>query len=270
MTGTASEHASDALLARYVAGDPALPAELEWGVEAHLESCAGCRARLAAVPDAGVAAVVDAAWEGIVARTARTRPAPLRRRRLRAMLRPVPALVPWLLSAVLVAAATAVVGRVAGLPDGDVPLLLLAPLVPVLGVAVAWSGAVDPMHELAVAAPRGGLALLLRRTLLALVVTVPLLSAASLLVGTAPLLWLGPGAVCVLVALAAGSVVGVERASAAVGVGWLVAVAGPLALTRELPVLPPVVGVPVGVGIAAAAVVVLVLRADAFGRLAGG
>jgi hypothetical protein len=65
-------------------------------------------------------------------------------------------------------------------------------------------------------------------------------------------------------------VVGVERASAAVAVGWVVAVAGPLAVTRELPVLPPAVGVPVGLGVAAAAVVVLVLRADAFGRMAGG
>jgi hypothetical protein len=264
-----TEHLPDALLARYVDGGPALSAELEWAVEAHLEGCADCRAVLAAVPDAGVAALLDTAWAGITARTAGTRPAP-RRSRLRALTRPVPAMAPWMLSAVLVAVVAAVVGRMAGQPDGDAVLLVLAPVVPVLGVAVAWSRAFDPMHELTVAAPRGGLALLLWRTLLGLVLTVPLLTVASVLVGTVPLLWLGPGLVCALLALAGGSVVGVERATAGVGIGWVLVVGAPWVSTHELPVLPAAVAIPVGVGLGAVAAVVLVLRADAFGRLAEG
>ena len=55
MTG---EHASNGLVAAYVAGDRALPDKAVWALEAHLETCSACRQLVAdAVP--GLAPQVD-------------------------------------------------------------------------------------------------------------------------------------------------------------------------------------------------------------------
>jgi hypothetical protein len=263
-----TEHAAESLIARYVRGSEPLPAQEEWALEAHLEVCAGCRARLAAVPDPGLAALVDRTWEQIAPEVAGVAPAPVGSGRLARVLLPVPALVPWTLSAVLVTVLAAFLSLAAGPAGGDTTLLLCAPVVPVLGVAAAWSRALDPMHELAATAARSGLALLLHRTALTLLLTVPLLSAASLLLGTPPLRWLLPGLVCTLVALALGSVVGVERASLAVAGGWLLAVGSPLVAGHPL-ALPVPVAVPLGSALAIGSVVVLAARADAFTRAGG-
>jgi hypothetical protein len=255
-------HASEELIEQYVRAAGPLPAQLEWALEAHLETCADCRARLAAVPDPALAALVDRVWAGIAPQVAAAAPVRTRGWLVRG-LRPVPAMLPWALSTLLVALLAALTSLVTGAPDNDAALLLYAPVVPVLGVAAGWSRALDPLHELAAATPRAGLPLLLRRTALALVLTVPLLVGASALLGTSPLLWLLPGLVCTLVALAAGSVVGVERASAAVATAWLVGIGSAGLAGHPVPELP----VPVGAGLAIASVVVLVLRAGALGRV---
>ena len=41
-----SEHIASTALRRYVAGDVAIAADAVWAIEAHLENCAACRARL--------------------------------------------------------------------------------------------------------------------------------------------------------------------------------------------------------------------------------
>ena len=58
-------HASDTLIARYVAGDANIHADVVWGLEAHLSACAPCRARLAAVGDPAVTGVVDGVWASL-------------------------------------------------------------------------------------------------------------------------------------------------------------------------------------------------------------
>jgi hypothetical protein len=264
-------HASAELIGRYVSGDPAITAEAEWALEAHLEACSSCRARVSELttdhaPD--VAAMVTGAWEAMAPTLAESRPAPARRVRAWLMTWASPAMIPWIVSAVMVATLATLFGRmVAGPPNGDSVLFLLAPLVPVFGVAAAWSTGLDPMYELAVATPRAGLYLVLRRTLAVLVLVIPLMAVASLLVGTSPVLWLLPSLVCTLTALALGSVIGVEGAAMGITGLWLLIFTPQVVIDGRPPVLLGEWTVPMWAGIGTAAAVVLVLRAAAFTRI---
>ncbi|MCX2733483.1 zf-HC2 domain-containing protein [Saccharopolyspora sp. NFXS83] len=265
-----TEHASEELIAGYVRGDTTISPEQEWALEGHLESCAECRVRLADVPNEQVSALVLDAWEGIAPELGHVAPAPRRRFRVVLDTWAAPAMLPWIAGALLVAVFAVLLALVSGRPDGDSPLLLFAPVVPVLGVAAAWSTGLDPMHELAVATPRAGLALVLRRTFAALVPVVPLLTGTSLLVGTSPLLWLLPSAACTALSLALGSAVGVHRATLGVAGTWLLLVGGAL-FVAELPATVLAwTTTPVWAGVAVVSAVVLVVRAEAFTRLAGG
>lgn len=107
-------------------------------------------------------------------------------------------------------------------------LLVLAPLLPVLGVVLAYGDA-EPAHEIVLAAPRRGLHTVLVRTATVLAVAGPVVGAAALLSPAPPWMavaWLLPGLTCTLVALALATVVGPRRATAATAIGWLVAAAG--------------------------------------------
>ena len=107
------------------------------------------------------------------------------------------------------------------------PLLLLAaPLLPVVGVAVSYGRHADPLYETVAATPSAGLRLLLVRTTLVLAVCVPLLTAAGWLMpaqGDSPgaAAWLLPGLALTLLTLATGSYLGCLRASAVTGTAWL-------------------------------------------------
>jgi hypothetical protein len=264
-------HASTELIGRYVSGHPTITAEAEWALEAHLESCSSCRARVSELttrhaPE--VAAMVTGAWEAMAPTLAASRPAPARRVRPWLMTWASPAMIPWIVSAVVVATVATMFGRmIAGAPNGDSVLFLLAPLVPVFGVAAAWSTGLDPMYELAVATPRAGLYLVLRRTSAVLVLVIPLMAVASLLVGTSPVLWLLPSLVCTLTALALGSVIGVERAAMGIAGLWLLIFTPEVVIDRRPPVLLGEWTVPMWAGIGTAAAIVLVLRAAAFTRV---
>lgn len=105
--------------------------------------------------------------------------------------------------------------------------LALAPLVPVLGVALAYGPHADRAYEVAVAAPLSGLRLVLLRTVTVVVAA----AAVSLLtVVVAPtdgwlrLAWLLPALATTTTALALATRFGVRRAATAVGIGWLVVV----------------------------------------------
>jgi hypothetical protein len=106
-------------------------------------------------------------------------------------------------------------------------LLTLAPLVPVVGVALAYGTGVDRAHEVSVAAPLSGLRLVLLRT-----ATVLGASAALTLLGVlvAPsagwlrLAWLLPTAATTATTLAVGSRLGMRTAAGIVGTGWIVLV----------------------------------------------
>ena len=181
---SARQHPDDALMSRYVTGEADVLHATS--LEQHLIRCPGCRARIAAHVEAPPLADV---WDDI-------------REQAQA---PAPSLVERLLSrlglaepdALLVAAAPSLrtswlvglaltlgfVGLAAsyGGDDGLGLFLVLAPLVPVAGVALAYGPEVDPAHEIGVATPYSAARLLLWRTTAVLATSLPLVLAAALL-----------------------------------------------------------------------------------------
>ncbi|MEV6975046.1 zf-HC2 domain-containing protein [Kitasatospora sp. NPDC093806] len=242
--GTNAEHASTRLIDAYARGEEAIPADALWALEAHLETCAPCRGRLAgavATEAPGLAALVDTVRTGLEPRLDAAVRAPARRYRPgRAPAWLTPAMGPWLamtaavtLIALLLDAAgpTAVLG-------GTSPVLLLAPVLPLGGVAAAWSRGLDPAHELTASTARSGLPLLLRRTTAVLAVVLPGLLLAGRLTGSVTAAeWLLPSLAFTSTTLALGSVIGVTRAAAALVATWAAVVAAPAWVTHRLPVV---------------------------------
>ncbi|MFI6444570.1 zf-HC2 domain-containing protein [Kitasatospora sp. NPDC050543] len=237
-----AEHASMRLIDDYARGDAAMAADTVWALEAHLETCALCRSRLAAsvaTEAPGIAALIDTVRAGLEPQLDAAGGVPRRRLRPRwvsAWL--TPAMAPWL-------AMTAVVTLLALLLDavasptlfGDAsPALLVAPVLPLCGVAAAWSRGLDPAHELTASTARAGLPLLLRRTTSVLVVVLPVLLVGGWLTGSMTAAqWLLPSLAFTSTALALGSVVGVTRAAVGLVVAWGVAVVAPAWATGRVP-----------------------------------
>lgn len=110
---------------------------------------------------------------------------------------------------------------------GLLTLLLLAPLAPVAGVALAYGLGVDPLHEVTLATPMSGLRLVLVRTVAVLAVVIGVFGVAALLAPHRSLwsaAWLLPALTLSLVTLALGTFVGFRLAAPGVGAGWIVAV----------------------------------------------
>ncbi|HET7349301.1 MAG TPA: zf-HC2 domain-containing protein [Marmoricola sp.] len=258
-------HADDDLLAAYVAGelDPIGGAS----VEQHLTRCAECRVRIRPLVDVPA---LDRTWLAIRDTVqSPVLPLPIRVARRLGLPEPTSVLLAataslrtaWLASAV-VALAFAVLAA-AWSSDGVIaPFLLVAPLIPVLGVAAAYGPHEDPLESLVVTAPYGRTRLILLRTLAvlasALPVAVPL---GFLLPGPVWLAvaWLGPALALVPVLLALASFVGPRAAGATVAIGWSAVVLGSL---RPLPATWPVEATQqvVYLGLAALAGVVLYVR----------
>ncbi|MEQ1873668.1 MAG: zf-HC2 domain-containing protein [Ilumatobacteraceae bacterium] len=102
--------------------------------------------------------------------------------------------------------------------------LALAPIVPVLGVALAYGPHSDRAYEVTVATPLSGLRLILLRTV-TVVVAAAALSLLTVLTspteGWLRLAWMLPALATTSMALAVGAYVGVRRAAIGVGLGWL-------------------------------------------------
>ncbi|RKR86464.1 hypothetical protein BDK92_0694 [Micromonospora pisi] len=262
-------HAPPGLLARYATGDD-LPVDAVWALEVHLEGCAGCRHRLGEAVRAqspAVAAVVDTVFAS-VAPAVRAEPSP-RRRRWPALLRwAAPSAPAWLAMTVAALLAAMLLDLAAARVGQTRPslLLLIAPVVPMLGVAASWTRSLDPAYELVACTPRAGLGLALRRTLAALLVVMPPLAAAGAVVGAAPVRWLLPSLVFVVGALALGAFIGVGRAAAAVTVGWLGAVVAPSLVRSRMPVALDPRSTPVWAACAVLAVGAVLLWRGAFQR----
>ena len=252
-----TSHASDDLLRGYADGDT-LAADVVWAVEVHLETCADCRARLAAQAEA-VTPLLDRVWADLDPAPA---PAPMRRRRWLATWA-TPAMGPWLLMTAMVTLLALVADRVIPPPYPSLALLL-APIAPVAGVAAAWARGLDPAHELVAATPRAGLYLVLRRTVAVLAVVIPLLAVAT---WTSPLRWLLPCLAFTVATLALGAFTGVRRAAVVLVAGWALLVIGPSLVTARPPAVlePAALGVWAAVLVAGAAVVRL--RAAVYTRL---
>ncbi|MCX5524111.1 zf-HC2 domain-containing protein [Streptomyces bobili] len=137
----------------------------------------------------------------------------------------------WSLAVLVVALGAVTLGYGAGVAGARPLLLALAPVVPVLGVALSYGPHADPVHEIAAASPSGGLRLLLTRTVAVLLVSLPLLTLAGLLLpgsgapGAAA--WLLPGLALTLASLALAGYVGSRAGAAVTCGGWLCAVLAP-------------------------------------------
>lgn len=105
--------------------------------------------------------------------------------------------------------------------------LAFAPLVPVIGVALAYGPHADRSYEVTVAAPLSGLRLVLLRTM-TVVVAAGGLSLLTVLtaptVGLLRLAWLLPALATTSAALALATRVGMRQAAVAVAIGWLTTV----------------------------------------------
>ena len=239
----ADQHAAAETLASYAAGT--VGPVVVWSVERHLAGCASCREALSAHVDArrlarnrSVVLVLAAAPDGRLRRLIRRCGVPDHLLRLMAA---TPSLrLSWLLSVAgvlaVVAGGTAAArygwipagGRRVAAGPGDpallVPLLVVAPLLVLAGVAAAYLPMFDPASQLAAAAPYSGFKLLLARAVCALIAAlIPAVGAMLVVPGTGwlPAALLLPSLALCSFALAAATVVDPRAAAIAAGVLWL-------------------------------------------------
>lgn len=112
---------------------------------------------------------------------------------------------------------------------GSVSLFLaLAPLVPVLGVGMAYGPGIDPSHDMTAATPLSGFRLLLLRSIAVLATSVAFGGVASLLAasehGTRVVAWMLPALALTSVTLALSTFVPTRVAAGVTGGAWLLAV----------------------------------------------
>jgi len=142
--------------------------------------------------------------------------------------------------------------------------LLVAPLVPVAGVAFAYGPDVDPSYEVGVAVPYSAARLLLLRTAAVLATCLPLVLLAALLVPAlswTAVSWLLPALSFTAVTLAASTWTRPAIAGVGLGIAWACAVGSAAAQQDPAAVLDPaLLLVYAAVGVAAALVLRLRLR----------
>ncbi len=226
-----SWHADTRLLDHYAAGS--LASADAASLEAHLLACPQCRQGLAPRVDPRRLA---ATWTAIDAALDAPRPGPVERLlcrlgvsdHLARLLASTPSLRTSWLTAVALALAFAVVAAYGG--TGEQALLVflvVAPLLPLAGVAAAFTPSVDPAAEVALAAPMRTFRLLLVRAAAVLVPTLVLTSLAALTLpgpGWAATAWLLPSVALAVSALALSTYVSPAPAAAAVALLWVAGV----------------------------------------------
>jgi hypothetical protein len=264
---TARWHADDKLLRSYTAGGlDVLPAA---SVEQHLIQCDECRRRMAAHVDV---ASLQEAWTGVRERI-EVPALPLTARIAVRLGVPEPSAVllaasvslrtAWL-SASAIALGFAWAAAQVGSDGGYWIFLLIAPLLPVLGVAMSYAPSEGDFEPLTTTTPYGRSRLVFLRTVAVVAGNLPLAAVLGLLlpgpawIGVA---WLGPALLLIPVVMLAASFVGPYNASAAVSLGWCAVVA--LAVRQDRPSFPvePEQQL-LYVVLAAGSVIVLMVRRD--------
>lgn len=261
MSTTTGWHAPPELLRAYV--DGALDAVLGASLERHVDACADCRAAVRPLVDGPL---LDRGWDGVRARVESPPPPVLVRLAQRlgvpestgVLLAAAASLrIAWV-SAVVVALGFAVAATM-GAQDVYWPFLLVAPLVPVLGVAATYGPADDRFETLAVATPYGRARLILVRAVGVVVTTVPMAAVLGLVAfgsSWVAVAWLGPALALVPVLMALASFVGPRAAGAVLTIAWTGVV---LASVRLVPATWPVDATRQVVYLVLAAVAVAVL-----------
>jgi hypothetical protein len=220
-----SWHVPSDLLARYVDGD--VDEVQACSVEAHLPACEHCRATIAELVDD---AIVARYWEAVEARLDAPRPGPVEASLVRVgvpahvarLLAATPALrLSWMLAcAAVLAFAVWAAGERA---HGEYWFLVMAPLLPLAGVALAFGPDVDPTYEIGLAAPTRSFGLLLVRTLAVLVTTGAMATAGGLALDGAQwsaAAWLAPSLGLTLASLALSTRVSPAAACGALAALW--------------------------------------------------
>ena len=244
-TASGSWHVGAESLRSWVDGDAGSLVSVS--VEQHVLKCAHCRDQVAAlVPES-----IRPPWDDVLAAIEVPRPGLAHRLFVRLGLSEsdakvastAPTLrVAWLLATMgvlLFVVLTAVLAQEGGLGL----FLMIAPLIPVTGVAVAYGPSSDPSYETVVAAPFAMVRLILLRTLSVLVTSVPLVVITGLLLPTSPIVavaWLLPAAGFIAVVLTASNWVDPTHAAAAVGVAWVALVSWAVRIDDPLAVFAPV------------------------------
>jgi hypothetical protein len=226
-----SWHADAGLLARWADGHTDIPTTLS--IEAHLQACGECRAR---VP--GDASRLRGVWNEVLEVVDAPRPTPVEvaltrlgvREEVARLLVATPSLRgSWLTAVALVLGFAVLAARIdADTRRGAIMFLTLAPILPPIGVAVAYGPLVDPAYELTVAAPIGKLRLLLLRALAVLTSSVAMAALAAAFLPAADweaVAWLLPACALTALTLAIASHAAPTLATALVTIGWLILVA---------------------------------------------
>jgi hypothetical protein len=222
----ATWHADDALMARYVSGNagPLDGASLEQ----HLTSCSDCRARIATHVDVDPLEMV---WGRVREQVQAPAPSLVERLLIRVgvpahdalLVAAAPSLrTSWLLGLAMTLGFVGL-GAAYGGSRGLALFLLVAPLVPVAGVAFAYGPDVDPLYEVGVAVPYSTPRLLLLRTAAVLATSLPLVLVASLLVpglSWTAVTWLLPALTFTAVMLAASTWTSPTVAALVLGIAW--------------------------------------------------
>lgn len=265
-------HADAPLLARYASHD--VDQATASSIDVHLLACRRCRAEAARLVDTERTAVI---WDDIVDVIDAPRHMLAERLALRLgattstarLLAATPSLrLSWFVGA----AVTVAFATLASLRPGDnalFPFLLVAPLLPLAGVGFAFGPTVDPAHEIGAATPLAAFRLLLLRAVAVLVSSIAIAGIGALVVAgldIAAVAWVLPSLALTLSTLVVGTVLGAERAAAALSGLWVFGVfAGAVAANDRLAAFRPGAQVAFAL-IAALALVAIVWRRDLFDR----
>jgi hypothetical protein len=209
-----------------------------FSIEAHLMSCETCRSSLALHADRRI---LDDLWTRINDAVRRPTPGPVEgflvalgindhTARLLGATRSLS--LSWFL-AIAVALTFAVAAAHSG-DRGFIVFLVVAPLLPLAGVAAAYGPGVDPTYEIGVASPMRSFNLLLTRAAAVLVTTVLLGTVAALTLpelNWTAVVWLLPSLGLVAAALALATFVAPLPAAAMVGIAWVAVTATGVLLT---------------------------------------
>ena len=220
-------HADRTLLAGY--RDGSLSGAACSSVEAHLLGCSECRDEVSRIVPFSA---LDATWDEIVTTISLPRPGWLERTLRRfGVAEPLARLVgvtpslqrPWLAGVTVTVLLAMLVSHLAA--GGNAALfMIVAPLLPVAGVAVAFGPGVDPTYELLVAAPMRSFDVLVARAVAVLATTVPITAVASAalpVAGWDAVAWLLPALALTALTVAVGSWVVPWKAAVLLGGLWV-------------------------------------------------